>query len=575
MIKSILKKLNYLLLRKTFINLAVNIFVFSFFMLFLNGCEKAPQKESIETKTSKETPFIWEGANLYFLLTDRFNNGNSNNDINYNRTKETGKLRGFEGGDIKGIMQKIDDGYFTNLGINAIWFTPIFEQIHGSVDEGTGNTYGYHGYWTKDWTNLDANFGTKADLHELVEKAHQKGIRIVMDAVINHTGPVTDQDPVWGKDWVRTSPQCTYKNYKTTTACTLVKNLPDILTESNANVELPDFLIKKWKKEGRYKEEMAELDAFFKRTGYPRAPRFYIIKWLTDYITEFGIDAYRSDTAKHIEETVWAEFKTECDFAFAEWKKNNPDKVLDSNPFYLFAEVYNYNISNAKTFDFGDKKVNYFDYGFDSMINFEFKYNAKSDYEDLFSRYSNILNGELKGNTVLNYLTSHDDGSPFDKDRTKSIESANKLLLSPGISQVYYGDESARSLTIEGTEGDATLRSDMNWEKISSDGKTKEILNHWQKLGRFRKDHPAVGTGVHQMISKTPYVFSRTFEKGDFSDKIIIGLDLPKGNKEITVSSIFKDGNILTDTYSGKEIIVENGIAKFDTPFTIVLLEKK
>jgi len=545
----------------------------SLFLLF--SCEKTPESSKTITETSKENPFIWEGANLYFLLTDRFQNGDSNNDVNYGRTKETGKLRGFEGGDIKGIIQKIDDGYFTDLGINAIWFTPIFEQIHESVDEGTGNTYGYHGYWTKDWTNLDANFGTKEDLKELVEKAHHKGIRIVLDAVINHTGPVTDKDPVWGENWVRTGPQCTYKDFKTTTACTLVKNLPDVLTERNGNVELPDFLIKKWKDEGRFEEEMTELNAFFKRTGYPRAPRFYIIKWLTDYISEFGIDAYRADTVKHTEESVWAEFKKQCNFAFETWKKNNPDMVLDDNNFYLFAEVYNYNISNAKAFDFGDKKVNYFDYGFDAMINFEFKYNAKDDYESIFSRYSNILNNELKGNAVINYLTSHDDGGPFDKNRTKSIESANKLLLSPGISQVYYGDESARSLIIEGTEGDATLRSNMNWKQINSDKETQTILKHWQKLGRFRKDHPAVGAGIHQMISKTPYVFSRTYKNGDFHDAIIIGLELQEGNKEIPVSTIFKDGELLTDAYSGKEIVVKKGIANFNTPFDVVLLEKK
>ena len=545
----------------------------SLFLLF--SCEKTPESSKTITETSKENPFIWEGANLYFLLTDRFQNGDSNNDVNYGRTKETGKLRGFEGGDIKGIIQKIDDGYFTDLGINAIWFTPIFEQIHESVDEGTGNTYGYHGYWTKDWTNLDANFGTKEDLKELVEKAHHKGIRIVLDAVINHTGPVTDKDPVWGENWVRTGPQCTYKDFKTTTACTLVKNLPDVLTERNGNVELPDFLIKKWKDEGRFEEEMTELNAFFKRTGYPRAPRFYIIKWLTDYISEFGIDAYRADTVKHTEESVWAEFKKQCNFAFETWKKNNPDMVLDDNNFYLFAEVYNYNISNAKAFDFGDKKVNYFDYGFDAMINFEFKYNAKDDYESIFSRYSNILNNELKGNAVINYLTSHDDGGPFDKNRTKSIESADKLLLSPGISQVYYGDESARSLIIEGTEGDATLRSNMNWKQINSDKETQTILKHWQKLGRFRKDHPAVGAGIHQMISKTPYVFSRTYKNGDFHDAIIIGLELQEGNKEIPVSTIFKDGELLTDAYSGKEIVVKKGIANFNTPFDVVLLEKK
>lgn len=560
---------------KSYINLMVKLLILSLFLFSLLSCNEKTKAQTVEVNSSKETPFIWEGANLYFLLTDRFNNGNKENDINYNRTNKTGKLRGFEGGDIRGIIQKIEDGYFTDLGINAIWFTPVVEQIHGNVDEGTGNTYGYHGYWTKDWTSLDANFGTKEDLKELVEKAHKKGIRIVLDAVINHTGPVTELDPVWPSDWVRTEPHCDYKNYKNTTACTLVKNLPDILTESNENVELPKILIEKWKKEGRYEEEMVELNAFFERTGYPKAPRFYIIKWLTDYITEFGIDAYRADTVKHIEESVWSEFKNQCDYAFAEWKKNNPDKVLDDNDFYLFAEVYNYNISNAKAFDFGDKKVNYFDYGFDAMINFEFKYNAQKDYEEIFSRYSNILNNELKGYAVINYLSSHDDGSPFDKERKKPIESANKLLLSPGISQVYYGDESARPLIIEGTVGDATLRSNMNWDQINSDKETQEVLVHWQKLGQFRNNHPAIGAGVHQMISKSPYVFSRTFKKDNFTDEVVIGLNFPIGEKMINVSSIFKDGDVLVDKYSGKEVKVNNGKVVFNTDFEVVLLEKK
>jgi len=546
--------------------------IISIIILFIS-CNSYKQAKIVNAEN--EMPFIWEGANLYFLLTDRFNNGDHTNDINYNRTKETAILRDFEGGDIKGIIQKIEEGYFTDLGINAIWFTPVVEQIHGGTDEGTGFTYGFHGYWTKDWTALDPNFGTKEDLHKLVNVAHKKGIRIVMDAVINHTGPVTSQDSVWPDDWVRTGPQCNYQSYKTTTACTLVKNLPDILTESNQNVELPDFLIQKWKNEGRYEQEIAELDVFFKRTGYPRAPRFYIIKWLTDYIIEFGIDGYRADTVKHIEESVWSEFKEQCDFAFAEWKKSHPDKVLDDNNFFLFAEVYGYNISNAKAFDFGDKKVNYFDYGFDAMINFEFKYNSKNDYEENFSRYSNILNNEIKGNTVINYLTSHDDGDPFDKERKKSIETATKLLLSPGISQVYYGDESARSLIIEGTKGDATLRSNMNWEQINSDKKTQEILDHWKKLGQFRRDHPAIGIGIHHMISKTPYVFSRTLKTDNFSDIVIVGLDLPIGNKLINVSPIFKDGDVLIDKYSEKEITVKNGNANLNTPFDIVLLEKK
>jgi alpha-amylase len=520
---------------------------------------------------NQETPFVWEGANIYFLLTDRFNNGDTSNDINFERNKETGKLRGFEGGDLKGITQKIKEGYFTKLGVNAIWMTPIVEQIHGGTDEGTGLTYGFHGYWTKDWTAIDPNYGTKEDLHELVETAHKNDIRIVLDAVINHTGPVTDKDPVWPSGWVRTEPQCTYDNYKNTITCTLVKNLPDIKTESDQEVNLPPQLVEKWKAEKRYEQEIAELDAFFERTGYPRAARFYIMKWLTDYITEFGIDGYRADTVKHTEENVWKEFRKECDYAFSEYKKANPEKVLDDNEFYLVAEVYNYGISSRRYFDFGDKKVDYFDEAFSSSINFEFKWNiAQMDIKDVHEKYNKILQSDLKGYSVLNYLSSHDDGMPFDPKREKPFETATKLLLSPGTSQVYYGDELARPLIIDGTIGDATLRSVMNWDELSS---KKDVLEHWQKLGQFRANHPAVGAGVHKTMSKEPYVFSRTYSKGGYTDVVVIGLDLPKGNKIINVDEIFENGTMLVDAYSNQRVEVKNSNVELDSDATIVLLE--
>ncbi|HSP82554.1 MAG TPA: alpha-amylase family glycosyl hydrolase, partial [Gillisia sp.] len=477
--------------------------------------------------------------------------------------------------DLKGITQKINEGYFNDLGINAIWMTPVVEQIHGVTNEGTGNTYGFHGYWTKDWTAIDPNYGTREDLKELVDAAHNKGIRILLDAVINHTGPVTDKDPVWPADWVRNDTACTYQNYVTTVTCTLVENLPDIRTESNDAVELPPQLVEKWKAEGRYEQEVAELDAFFERTGHPRAPRFYIMKWLADYITDYGIDGYRVDTVKHTEEYVWQEFKDVCDYAFTEYKKENPEKVLDNNDFHLLGEVYNYGISSGQYFDFGDKKVNYFDEAFNSLINFEFKWNAREmNHEALFTRMDSILNGPLANYGTVNYLSSHDDGQPFDAGREKSFETATKLLLSPGTSQVYYGDESARSLVVEGTVGDATLRSFMNWDDVASNEKTNEIMNHWQKLGKFRAAHPAVGAGDHEMISLQPYYFSRTFTSAGFSDSVIIGIDLAPGKKVVDVSSTFKNGATIRDTYSGKSAEVKDGKVEIDSEFEILLLEK-
>lgn len=543
--------------------------------------ETKTQQEITETKATAETtvvtsdkiPFIWEGANVYFLLADRFNNGDTSNDEVLERTKETAVLRGFEGGDIKGIIQKIEEGYFTNLGINALWVNPLVEQIHDSVDEGTGNTYPFHGYWAKDWTTIDPNFGTYDDLKKLVEVAHKNGIRILMDVVINHTGPVTEKDPVWSDDWVRTGPQCSYKDYETAVKCTLVANLPDIKTESDEEVKLPEPLLKKWKEEGRLESEMDELEIFFAKTGLKKTPKNYIIKWLTDYVRELGIDGYRVDTVKHVEEGVWAVLAEQAKLAFTEWKKNNPEKILDNNEFYVLGELYGYGIDGKRFYDFGDRKVDYYANGFDNLINFQFKYDAKKlDYEKLYSKYSAALHTGLIGKSVMNYISSHDDGDPFDKERKKTFESATKLLLTPGISQVYYGDETARSLIIEGTEGDATLRSKMNWEDLENED-TKLLLKHWQKLGNFRKNHPSIGAGKHKMINESPYVFSRTYNKDNVVDKVVVGLNQRKGTKTLKVDTIFKDGTAVIDTYSGTEATVKDGNVTIKSDYEIVLLE--
>ncbi len=548
------------------------LFPLFLFFLLLFGCKTLNYK----CRDSKpKGQFDWKAANLYFLLTDRFYNGNPANDNLLQRNESTGKLRGFMGGDLKGVTKKIEEGYFNRLGINAIWLTPIVEQIHGPVNEGTGNTYGFHGYWTKDWTNIDPNFGTKADLREMVEKAHEKGIRIVLDAVINHTGPVTSKDPVFPADWVRTGPKCSYNSYKNFIECTLVENLPDVLTESQKEVGLPEILLEKWKKEGRYEKEMASLDSFFKNTGLPRYPRYYIMKWLADFIIEFGIDGYRIDTAKHTEEEVWAEFNKICQAAFARYKSENPDKSLDDNDFFMLGEVYGYGLHGNLYYDFGDRKVNYFENGLSTLINFDFKGDANKDYETLFSSYNQILHNDLKEYNIANYISSHDDGYPFDKKRTRTYESAVKLLLAPGISQIYYGDETARPLDIPGTEGDATLRSFMNWEDLEDSQETKKLLNHYQKLGQFRSKHPAVGAGLHKMISKNPYVFERKYSKNSFTDIVIIGLDLAEGKKVIKTGSNFKNGDILYDHYSGEKAKVSGGEISITTPFNILLLEKR
>ncbi|MEO1053002.1 MAG: alpha-amylase family glycosyl hydrolase [Bacteroidota bacterium] len=554
------------------------IFLLALFFCACNPSSNESTKQEKEALLEVKTPFMWENATVYFLLTDRFNNGNQANDQSFDRQADGAKLRSFTGGDIPGVIQKLDEGYFEKLGVSALWFTPVFEQIHGYTDEGTGKTYAYHGYWPRDWTAIDPNFGNYEDLKTLVDKAHQKGIRILMDVIINHTGPVTPSDSVWPDEWVRTSPQCTYEDFNSTVVCTLVENLPDVKTESNDAVALPDFLKAKWEAEGRLENEMAELDAFFSRTGHPRAPRFYIMKWLTDYVRELGIDGFRVDTAKHTEPSIWDELFKEALAALKEWKTNHPDDKLDDQDFFMVGEVYGYSVGHGTAFPMGDTAVNFFDNGFKSLINFAFKGDANKSYEELFTDYSQALNsGALANYSIMNYLASHDDGYPFDQQRERVFESATKLLLTPGAAQIYYGDETARPLLVEGSEGDANLRSYMNWEDLEGNAeqngyKIQDLYDHYGKLGQFRREHPAVGAGIHEKLADAPYTFKRTLSKDGYSDRVVvaIGDDI----SDISVAGVFEDGTEVKDHYSGNVATVKDGKVNFGETKNVVLISE-
>ena len=529
--------------------------------LSLISCQSPLKSSEVDSKDT----FSWKSANIYFLLTDRFNAAESDT-TRVGADKETAVLRGFEGGNIKGVTNKIKEGYFQKLGVDAIWTTPVVRQIDDATDEGTGVTYGYHGYWTKDWTSIEPSFGTHQELKEFVETAHEAGIKVVMDAVLNHTGPVTDLDPTFPEQWVRETPPCDFKNYQGTVECTLVANLPDIKTESGEEVELPQTLLDFWESENRMEQEIEELDAFFNKTGLKKTPRNYVIKWLTDYVRELGIDGFRVDTTKHVDEDSWVVLKQEAERAFEEYHQNN--NSVPSAPFYMVGEVYFYGISGGPEYDFGDKKVNYFDYGFDALINFDFKADAANHYEFVFNKYDSLLNQTHKNISVLSYISSHDDSQPFDIEREEPIKSANMLLLAPGGVQMYYGDEISRPLVIEGAEGDANLRSVMNWSSIE-EPETKEILTHWQKLGQFRKSHPAIGLGKHKMLQIEPYFFSRSYE----GDTAIVGLDLIQ-DKEITIQLPTPWSNVEKwyDSYSNQSISAQNGTLHIKTNQSTVLL---
>ena len=235
--------------------------------------------------------FQWGNATVYFLITDRFCNGDTLNDCNYGRINDYGSEQlnaaTFHGGDFVGMLQKAREGYFTDLGIDVVWMTDVYEQIHGWMS-GSGAIndfphYGYHGYYPLDYTQIDKNYGTVEELRALVDELHRQGIRVMLGANINDPGYPTLLDAVqlgfadtglseaqaaqhirdWSYDffyanrlnwngwydrkWVRMPDEGWDE---TNPLQATLFGMPDFKDENTEIASIPDFLKRKWQSEG-------------------------------------------------------------------------------------------------------------------------------------------------------------------------------------------------------------------------------------------------------------------------------------------------------------------------------------
>lgn len=564
--------------------------------------------------------FSWDNASVYFLLTDRFLNGNTTNDHSYNRlidkdgsvvtnSRLNSDVATFHGGDFAGITKKINDGYFDNLGVNAIWMSAPYEQIHGYVivNEGKSNSikhYAYHGYYALDYSQTDANFGTAEEFRTLVNTAHKHGIRIVLDVVMNHPGYNTlydmhefnygayrsgyDWNKIsdiyydwkfnghyheginyngggaynegwcnwWNKDWLR----CGIDGYTPFGGDDRTKSaggdLPDFKTESNSTVSVPTFLTKKWEKEGRLSKENQKLNSYFSSTGKQKTVRNYLVYWLSQWVEQYGVDGFRCDTAKHVEFESWKALKDQCNISLKKWRQNNSSDIASkwTDDFWMTAEDYG-------------AGVNYDDYyklgGFDSKINFSFTGGggvpSTGNINNVYKDYANRINTNDKFN-ALTYISSHDTALC----RNDLYYQGSAFQLLPGAIQIFYGDESNRKVlnSTVGGEGDHLVRSDMNWSSTDSN-----VLSHWQKVGKFRKNHIAVGAGSHNDVSVSNGLgFSRIYNKNGINDKVIAVIGASNNtNVDITVSSCFSDGTTLRNAYDNKTAVVKGGKVTFSS----------
>lgn len=559
----------------------------------ITGC----QEENCQVNKSQDV-FTWDNATIYFLFTDRFCNGDHKNDNNYNRKTDYGNdtinAATFHGGDVAGITKKLKEGYFTKLGVNVIWLTGVYEQIHGWVGGGNKNDfphYAYHGYYPMDLTSMDKNYGTIEEFREFVNLAHSQGIRVIMDAGLNHPGYPTLLDAVqfgfggmkmttetarehivgwgynkifkpvdspewdtwWGKDWIRSQDEDAGGLLTESIA-----GIPDFRTESTKPVTIPVFLQKKWNDEESLNVPWTVPSTREFRKNMNMAPTDYIIKWLAAWVREFGIDGFRCDVVENVDSFRWKQLNEECNIALSEWRKNNMASPASkwTDRFWMTGDIWD------SGFQYRPK---YAAIGFNSIVNFTFpKTGDLKKIGSVWQQYADSLNARNNWNTISFLNNTY----KRDVDINNMIDCGTTFLLSPGAIQIFYGDEVARKQSVGRFLSDPIqgYRSDYPWNC-----QNLKVLKHWQVLGNFRKRHLSVGAG--KQICLTDNVFARVYERNGLQDRVIIAIS-EKNFDVIPIKNIFPEGTRLRNAYTNETALVKGNQIKFKAVNHIILIEE-
>lgn len=528
--------------------------------------------------------FDWKKATVYFVITDRFCNGDSLNDVNYGRKTDYGSERmnaaTFHGGDFKGMLAKAREGYFSRLGVDVVWMTDVYEQIHGWMS-GSGAVndfphYGYHGYYPLDYTQTDKNYGTIEELRELIDTLHSQGIRVMLGANLNDPGYPTLLDAVqygfaptgltaaeaaehrrdWSYDrffegrlgwngwydrgWIRMPDENWDENNPLEAT---LYGMPDFKDESNEHVRIPAFLKRKWKSEKKSNDPWVNPSARALRTDREWSPAQYVTAWIASWVEEFGIDGFRCDIVENVRLNRWKELSEACNAALARWRAAHPDDPASkwTDSFYMTGDFDCAGI---------DYKAGYADAGFSSMVNFYFP--KHGDLDAIVYTWQ----------AYADSMAVHSDWHPFsylnnsyhrDADMTNMTDCATTLLLAPGVAQIFYGDESRRPLSDArlNVDSDQAFRSDMNWATADS-----ALLDHFRRLGTIRRSHRAIGSGRQHTIDA--HTCLRTAQ----GDTVVIAVALSDG-QPVNVGAAFADGTPVSNLYTGEKATVARGKASF------------
>ncbi len=490
-----------------------------------------------DSKPLDNGTFTWNDAIIYSLMIDRFNDGDRSNNNPVQHDSLSPKAN-YMGGDLVGIMDKLNSGYFDSLGINVIWISPVYDNPNEAYKEYPApHRYysGYHGYWPISSKNVEEHFGTLDDVKEIVKTAHSKGIKILLDFVSNH---VHKEHPYFknNRDWF-------------------------------GQLELPDGRLNL-----RFWDEF-RLTTWFE----PYLPSFdYLgseaaLEEMTDvavwWLNETGADGYRHDAVKHVPNKFWRRLNEKIKEQVASKRELPVYQIGETFGSYELISSYVNNGQLSSQFNF-----NLYDVALPTFIRDEASFSGlDKEMQKTFSVYGvNHVMGNVMDSHDKNRFMAFADGD-LDASEWSAIEvgwnnpptvdnpeSYKKLILYmaymnsiPGLPVIYYGSEFGMS-----GASDPDNRRMMRFGDQLNEYE-KNVLEEVGKIINLRKNHSALRHGDFYTIQADAYIYA--YLRSDMNERILVVLNKGLTDKNIELNlpehlNLSKVVELKTNT----EIIVSN-----------------
>jgi len=465
--------------------------------------------ESTDDLTRKDN----HNWNMYFVLIDRFSDGNPSNTQKVDDPDIHPKAN-YYGGDFAGITQKIQDGYFERIGVNTIWLSPISQNPEGAYglwDKGgvTTKFSGYHGYWPVSSSKLDYRFGTEEEFRELLDVAHQNNMSVILDYVANHVHeehPVYQQNPDWATDLY----------------------LPD----GSLNTGLwDDQRLTTW------------FDTFMPSLDFSREE---VIETMTDsalfWVKEFDLDGFRHDATKHIQLEFWRTLtrKIKDSVTIPTGKQ-----IFQIGETYgsreLVASYINSGMLDSQ-FDFNmyDSGLNTFGQGstfenLETQLQQSFNYFGYHNLMGYISgnhdktRFITLTSGEVdwaEDGKLAGWTREIEDPQAFAYDRLSMFHAFNQTI--PGIPVTYMGDEYGQP-----GANDPDNRRWMEFEESELTEPEIRNRNVFTKLAELRNNDMALTYGDFRFHTSDEDIMA--YSRAYFEDQVIVVFNKADTDREIEI----------------------------------------